>query len=81
MGIFKRQIQKVEEELPPVPEDEVGEVQTLAALIWENEAPPSSWVELREAHEIGNYPSATDAYRKRIDLANKILERYQPRQK
>lgn len=80
MGMFGKKIRDADMDLPPVPEDEIGEVQDLAEIIWNVEDHGNTtWKEVRRMHEEG-YPTATQLYRDRIVLANKILERYQPRE-
>lgn len=82
MGIFSRQTKLYDpdkDDLPPVPENEIGEVQNLAELIWNFEDHGNtSWKEVRDMHERG-YETASRMYKDRINLANHILERYQPR--
>lgn len=83
MGIFNRQIKGYDpdkDDLPPVPKDEIGEVQTLAERIWDFEDHGiTTWPDVRNLHEQG-HKVATQLYRDRITLANHILERYQPRE-
>lgn len=80
VGIFGRQTKKydAEETLPPVPEEEVGEVQNLAKVIWEFENHDMTWEHLRGMHEDG-FASATRLYKDRIAISNHILEKYEPR--
>lgn len=81
MGMFKRHVEKSYEEdiqLPPVPPEEIGEVQNLAKLIWEFESHGVTWEELRSQHERG-LTSASHFYKDRIAIANHILREYEPR--
>lgn len=78
MGIFGKKIKSAEMDLPPVPADEIGEVQNLADFIWDFEDHGNTtWVDIRRMHEEG-FETATRMYRDRITLANHILTRYQP---
>ncbi len=82
MGMFRRHVEKSYDEeeiqLPPVPPEEIGEVQNLAKLIWEFESHGVTWEDLRSQHERG-LTSASHFYKDRIAIANHILKKYEPR--